>query len=133
MEILKKESSLYCITLLKCPKCHEGNLFCESNAWNFKKMLDMPDRCSVCGQDFQFEWGFYSGALWTSYPIVLILGMLLMALLYFGLEIPIGWTLLINGLFLILLQPMIMRWGRAFWINIFVNYDPEAKKNKQPK
>jgi uncharacterized protein (DUF983 family) len=127
MKILEKETTLYSILKLKCPKCHEGNLFTVPNAWNLNKMLDMPDHCPVCGQDFRVEPGFYTGALWPSYPIVVIIGLLLASLLLFFPEHPVPIFITI-GAVLIFLQPIIMRWGRAIWIHIFVSYDPSFKK-----
>lgn len=127
MSTFSKGSKLYSITKLKCPKCQEGNLFLVSNAWNFKKMLDMPDRCPTCNQDFCIEPGFYSGALWVSFPIVVIIGLILLSplLLYpdfFNLIVSLG------VIIIFILQPIIMRWGRAAWINIFVHYAPNYKK-----
>src|SRR5689334_10589707 len=69
----KKGSKLFSITHLKCPRCQRGDLFSVSNSYNLKRMLDMPARCHVCHQDFKIEPGFYSGALWISYPIVVII------------------------------------------------------------
>jgi uncharacterized protein (DUF983 family) len=112
---------------LKCPRCHEGNLFSVSNPWNLQRMLEMPDCCPVCGQDFKIEPGFYSGALWPSYPLVIALGLLLASLLLFY---PDYYVLIFSviGFSMILLQPIIMRLGRAIWINIFIKYDPTYKK-----
>lgn len=129
MSVINKESKAYSIVHLKCPKCHEGNLFCESNAWNLKKMIDMPDRCPVCNQDFIIEPGFYSGALWISYPIVIAIGLILMSplLLY---PDYFNTVLFTTVLIIFLLQPIIMRWGRAIWINIFVHYSPNKISNQ---
>jgi uncharacterized protein (DUF983 family) len=58
--IIKKGSKLYSIAHLKCPHCQEGNLFSVSNSYDLKHMLDMPDYCPVCHEDFKVEPGFYS-------------------------------------------------------------------------
>jgi hypothetical protein len=87
----------------------------------------MPDSCPVCGQDFKIEPGFYIGALWTSFPIVIFIMTLLSILLlvYFKMELNLFFVALTIILFL--LQPMIIRYGRAIWIHIFVDYDSDAE------
>ena len=84
-------------------------------------MLDIPARCENCNQDFEIEPGFYSGALWTSYPLIIICIVLLLFPIWFFPEyiIPI---LILFGVLMFLLQPVFMRLGRAMWINIFVHY-----------
>ncbi len=125
---INKGNKLYSIIHLKCPKCQEGNLFSVSNAYNFRKMLDMPSCCPVCKQDFEIEPGFYSGALWTSYPIVVAIILLLALLLIFYLEISLLWFFLTITVVLTILQPLIMRYSRAVWINLFVSYEPSRMK-----
>lgn len=129
MSVINKGSKGYSILHLKCPKCHEGNLFSVSNAWNPAKMLEMPDRCPVCKQDFIIEPGFYTGALWVSFPIVIVIGLILLSPLLIYPD-SFNTVLIIGGIIMFLLQPIIMRWGRAIWINIFVHYDIHKSTNK---
>lgn len=128
MKSLKKGTRIYSILKLKCPRCQEGNLFISANAWKLKTLLDMPDRCPVCRQDFVIEPGFYTGALWTSYPLVILSDLLVLTPLLFYPEyiIPIIVSMVLVSL---LLQPIIMRLGRAIWINIFVKFDPRYSKS----
>jgi hypothetical protein len=125
-----KGTKFYSIVKLKCPRCQEGNLFLVSNAWDLKKILDMPNRCPICHQDFRIEPGFYSGALWVSYPIVVIFTVILLYPLFIYPEFFVL-DLSIMALVLIGLQPIIMRWGRAIWINIFVHYAVNKNKNER--
>jgi len=117
---------LYSILRLKCPRCHKGDLFLTRNAYNLKHMLDMPDRCPVCNQDFRIEPGFYSGALWVSFPMVVILGIPLWILLFWFVDLSFDMMFLLFGATIFGLQPVIMRYSRAIWINVFVKFDPEA-------
>ena len=89
----------------------------------------MPDRCRVCHQDFTIEPGFYIGALWASFPIVIILIAILSIILLVGFELSLTPFFIIISAILLLLQPLIIRLGRAIWINIFVSYDPDARSN----
>lgn len=92
----------------------------------------MPDRCPVCGQDYIIEPGFYSGALWTSYPIVVTMDILLLTPLFFYPDYFVL-NLIVMAAVSLLLQPIIMRLGRAIWINIFVDYDPYRERPPSKK
>src|SRR5690606_25695477 len=120
--LIKKQSKLYSILYLKCPRCHEGDLFTSRNPYELRSMLNMPRHCPVCGQDFMMEPGFYTGALWTSYPLVIATFAISWLVLNnaFGFSSPA--TLLAGSLIAVALQPPIMRMGRAIWINVFVAY-----------
>ncbi len=120
--IFNKGSKLYSIVYLKCPKCHEGNLFSARNPYLLKSMLDMPHYCPVCKQDFLEEPGFYSGALWTSYPIVIVILIIVWLVFHFLFKQSDGIGILIGSLVVLMLQPILMRVGRAIWINIFISY-----------
>jgi uncharacterized protein (DUF983 family) len=80
---IRYNSKLNSIITCKCPRCRQGNLFVEKNPWVYSTMLTMPDNCPVCNQDFKIEPGFYIGALWTSYPIVVVFGIILFLILNF--------------------------------------------------
>lgn len=80
----------------------------------------MNENCTVCQQDFQIEPGFYIGALWTSFPVVVLL-MAIMAGIFIGiLGIEPEWSIIAISAVLVALQPMIVRFGRSVWIHIFV-------------
>lgn len=82
----------------------------------------MPDKCPVCKQDFVKEPGFYSGALWVSYPIVMGILILTGVILYFLFKLSFYKVLVVAVGVLLILQPLIMRYSRAIWINLFVDY-----------
>ena len=126
-------SKLYSVVRLKCPRCHKGDLFTKSNPYSFKDSMKMPDRCPVCNQDFQIEPGFYIGALWTSFPIVIFIMTLLSILLLVFIKMELEWFFVSITVILLLLQPIIIRLGRVIWINIFVDYDAEATKDVDNK
>lgn len=125
--LFKKGTKIYSITRLKCPKCHEGDLFTVKNPYRFKDGLDMDDKCRVCQQDFKIEPGFYIGALWASFPIVIIFMAVLSVILLVGFKLSLTPFFVIISVILLVMQPLIIRWGRAIWINIFVAYNPVEK------
>ena len=128
MKILKKGSKKYSILKLKCPKCHEGNLFVFKNPYRLKGGLKMDDNCTVCGQDFVIEPGFYYGALWMSYPVVIVITIALASFFYFYLDYSLLAFMFILSFVMLGLQPLIIRIGRALWINVFVKYDVNSDK-----
>ncbi|MDB5228036.1 MAG: hypothetical protein JWN78_2229 [Bacteroidota bacterium] len=85
----------------------------------------MPPYCPVCRQDFIMEPGFYSGALWISYPFVvfILIPLAVIQVIYF--KFPLLLAFFISLLIMLVLQPLIMRYSRAIWINIFVKYDSD--------
>ncbi|MDG1260115.1 MAG: DUF983 domain-containing protein [Flavobacteriales bacterium] len=131
-----KDKKMYSILRFKCPKCHEGDLFEEKNAYKFKSLINMPSHCPKCQENYLREPGFYFGAAYVSYGLTIALFVAVyVALITFN---ALGWieysltthpaTLLIT-LFtlLILLLPLIARLSRSIWINMFVKYDPSKR------
>ena len=82
----------------------------------------MPHECGKCGQVYEIEPGFWIGALWTSYPIVIAIEVpfLLMALLSKTIStwLSFGFMLLAFLVF----YPLMLRLGRYIWIHISVRY-----------
>ncbi|WP_031530629.1 DUF983 domain-containing protein [Dyadobacter crusticola] len=120
-------SKLSSIVRFKCPRCRKGNLFVRQNPYSFKGSLDMPERCPVCDQDFKIEPGFYIGALWTSFPIVILIMTALSVLLLVYFKMDMNWFFVTLTLILFLLQPIIMRLGRSIWIHLFVSFEENAE------
>lgn len=117
------------ILTLTCPNCHKGKLFSRRGLVVYSRMIEMPVHCSQCGLKFEREPGFWIGALWTSYPLVIII------------EIPFLFSALMaksdnamwfyfGGLFLSLglLYPLLIRLGRSIWIHINVSYNSQDIK-----
>lgn len=122
---MKKGTKPYSIFKLKCPRCHEGDLFVNNRLFAFSQLLVMPDRCANCKQDYYIEPGFYSAALWISYPIELLL---IIPTIFSGLIMDNShqvFQILFPALVVLLfaLQVPIMRISRAILLNITVAYD----------
>ena len=126
--LIKKETAAYSIFHLKCPRCQQGDLFTNKNPFHLNTMLSMPRKCPVCKQDFIFETGFYSAALWTSYPVVIVIAAINILIFNVWLHISGIWLLIITAIILLSLQPFIMRFGRAILISNFVKFDPAFRK-----
>lgn len=122
-KLIKKGTKRYSVLKLKCPKCQEGDLFVDENPYHFRKCLLMNERCLECNQDFQIEPGFYYGSIWMSYPIVVLLTITITSIFYLYLKWDLIYFIFILSIVMLLLQPLILRWGRAMWLNIFVRFE----------
>jgi hypothetical protein len=121
--LIPKGNRLYSITHLKCPRCNEGNLFKEPNAWKLKKVLEMPAKCEHCGLVFERETWFFYGAMYVSYGLNVALGVGLFLIYYFFFfEFAIHWFLISLTLLILIFFPWITRLSRAIWINFFEHY-----------
>ncbi|MGL5892154.1 MAG: DUF983 domain-containing protein, partial [Bacteroidia bacterium] len=82
--------------------------------------------CSCCGQIYEPETGFYYGAMYVSYGLSILLMFVPAAILYFG--FGAGFPVLLAtvlGIY-ILSFPLVFRWSRTIWFNMFVHFDPQA-------
>jgi uncharacterized protein (DUF983 family) len=123
-------SAAIALLRMKCPKCHKGNLFVNSNPYNLPKIASMPEKCPCCGQLFTPEPAFYYGAMYISYFICIALMFINYLVIEVAFNIKGVWFLTLNAVVLFFLWPVIFRYARVFYIYMFVRYDPEAAKCK---
>lgn len=124
-----KGSKLYSILHNKCPRCQEGNFFKSNQSFRWKDFDKMHTNCEVCGESFEREPGFYFGGMYGSYALYTLLISVVFVCFVLWLQFNVLYVLGVLIPILILSQPLFFRWGRLLWINIFVQYDPEAAKN----
>jgi hypothetical protein len=118
----------------RCPRCRRGRLFENSNPYNLFKFMLMNGRCPECGQLTEPETGFYFGTGYVSYALAVATSVATFiawwVLLGFSLDDnSVFWWLGVNGLVLVLLQPLLMRLSRSIWLAFFVYYDKNWKSN----
>src|ERR1700744_518484 len=114
----------------KCSRCREGNLFVDPNPYHLKRFMKMYDNCSVCGQPFEIEVGFWYGTGFVSYAlaVAVCVATFIAWKVLIGMSLHddrIFWWMGLNGVVLVLLQPLLMRMSRTIWLNFFVWYNPE--------
>lgn len=80
----------------------------------------MNERCPECSEDFRRETGFYFGALYASYGLTVLYGILLFLLMVLVLKVDVLVYLFTFTGTVILLLPFFYRKSRLIWINIFV-------------
>lgn len=121
-----KGTKLYSIFNNKCPKCHQGDFFVTKSAYD-KDFIKMYDKCSHCGEVFEKEVGFFYGAMYVSYGVNIIIGMILFLLMVLLLKLELLTYLFTFLGFAIVLFPLVMRLSRLIYINIFVKFDASKK------
>ena len=94
----------------------------------------MNVNCPVCNQPMEIEVGFYYGTSYVSYALTVALS--IASLMAWWVIIGLSTTddrfiywLVLNGVFLLLLQPWLMRLSRSIWLSWFVRYDPDWKEH----
>ncbi|MBI3135341.1 MAG: DUF983 domain-containing protein [Bacteroidetes bacterium] len=122
---MKKYHRYYSILKLKCPRCGQGDLFERKGLIVYRNKLGMPECCPVCNQKYEIEPGFWIGALWTSYPIVVLIEVpfLMMALFSETLGPWIPLSLMFVAFYFA--YPIMLRLGRSIWIHNWIRYDEE--------
>ncbi|MCB0480748.1 MAG: DUF983 domain-containing protein [Flavobacteriales bacterium] len=128
--MIGKGNKLYSMLFLKCPKCHETDLFEQKNPYKVKGFFDMPYKCVNCGQKSDIEPGFFYGAMYVSYGISvawLIAVFVAILVLYPAFSIEFYLVTAIGSL--IGLSPYFFRLSRAIWVNFFVHYDKNFSKS----
>lgn len=108
---------------LKCPRCRQGKLFNKGGLFQYRDVLDMPEKCGVCNQKFDIEPGFWIGAMWISYPIVVAIEtpFLFLALFADGIMTWVYFACMIVAF--LIFWPFILRLGRSSWIHVSIRYD----------
>jgi uncharacterized protein (DUF983 family) len=126
----KKANRGYLASVLscRCPRCREGKLFQHPLSISARKNLQMNKDCPVCGQPTEIEVGFYYGTSYVSY--VLTVGLSIATLIAWWLIIGLSvndnrffYWMGFNAVFLVALQPWLMRLSRSLWISWFVRHD----------
>ncbi|RYZ56014.1 MAG: DUF983 domain-containing protein [Sphingobacteriales bacterium] len=123
----RKPPLLPSIFKMKCPNCRKGRMFTNPTIFPLGHMLDMPEKCPVCGQKMELEVGFYYGTGYVSYGLTVAL----IAAWFIGYAVILGLSYKDNSIYYalgtsilvaILLQPWLMRISRVLYLYMFVKY-----------
>jgi uncharacterized protein (DUF983 family) len=112
---------------MTCPHCQETKLF-RSPLLAFKGVYNMHEECSVCGLKYEMEPGFWWGAMYIGYALssAIVLSMAVLCQIILGLEAVD--TLIVLIPMVLIAIPLNARLARIIWLNIYVSYDKNAKK-----
>lgn len=105
-----------------CPQCHKGELFINKNPYKLENWDKMHESCSHCGLKFELEPGFFQGAMYVSYALGVALSVAVFVAVYvfFGLA-PLLF-LVSEALILIVAAPLIFRYSRSIYMNLFIPF-----------
>lgn len=124
---------LYSIFYSKCPRCNCGNLYEDNNPYHLSKLTHMHKTCPCCEQRYELETGFYYGAMYVSYGLSVALIIPPVTFLYWGLHLNVIPVAITTFAVVVGLYPLIFRWARNIWLNLFVSYDPEYRCDTDKK
>ena len=131
--ILKKGNKLYSILTGKCPKCHHELMYKTRNAYQLSQTLKMHERCGHCQTKYKIEPSFFYGSMYVSYGVGIGFSMVAFILTFIIFETSLVLSFIAIVCTLIGFMPIIMRLSRNIWINLFMSYDAELAKKKQPQ
>ena len=104
----------------QCPNCKKGNIFMNKNLFSFRRLTEMNQKCPNCNYNFFPENGFYWGAMFVSYGLASLEGMMVIfACFWYGNELFDYANLMIIVAFMIILFPFNFRLSRIIWLYIF--------------
>lgn len=119
----QRNSLLYSILTVKCPRCREDSVFPKGTLYT-TKFAEMHKTCPCCGQVFEPEVGYYYGTMYVSFAFNAAIFLVSLFLLYqFVEEVTMAMMIGIVLVTVVALLPVIFRLSRVVWINIFIRYE----------
>ena len=101
----------------RCPHCQRGPVF--------RSFLQMHERCSVCGIQFEREPGYFLMGIFFGYVLSFLLVGVTLLLLYLFARPAAWWGYVLWGtVSLLLLSPFIFKYGRLIWLHVDELLDP---------
>ena len=112
----------------KCPQCHEGDFFEYPFTFNPSKITKLHKTCSECGLKYMIEPSFFYGAMYVNYGLTVAISIITFIITKLFLSMTLLQSFISVFIALILLAPVNLRLSRILWINMFIKFDPKAKK-----
>ncbi|WP_317045857.1 DUF983 domain-containing protein [Flavobacterium pallidum] len=102
-------------------------MYVNPNPFNLREVLKMKDKCAHCGLKYMIEPSFFYGAMYVSYGLNVLIGIGVFAVCFFAFKADVTVTFISIIMSLIVLMPLVLRWSRNIYINMFVS--PERKQD----
>jgi hypothetical protein len=93
----------------------------------------MHESCSCCGEKFEKEPGYFFGAMYVSYALMVGWFIITWAANSFLIEAGTGAYLAFVISTIILFMPLTFRISRLLWLNFFVSFDKNKATYKTQK
>ena len=124
---LLRGSKLYSILFFKCPRCHRGAVFKDSNPYKLSRIFKMYENCSHCGLHYEIEPNFFYGSMYVSYGYAVAVFVATYVIMnIFG--SPGVWDVVqVLAIVMLIAVPLVFRLSRITWLNLFVKYNPDKK------
>lgn len=119
MDSNNKESLSFAIINAKCPQCRKGDMF-KYKWWNITNFATQHKFCPICNLRYDREPGFFIGAMYISYAMIVVMVTIAWFVLYFIFDDPmfevyIAVIIILN----IVLLPIFFRYSRVLYIYAF--------------
>lgn len=101
-------------------------MYVNPNPYNISESMKMHDHCDHCGTKYKMEPNFFFGAMYVSYGLAVLIGILIFLVGHFALQLPVKTTFIAIVVILMVLMPWVTRLSRNIYINMFIGYDPDA-------
>src|SRR5436190_21346581 len=115
-------SRLTAMILQRCPRCFSGKVF--------RGLWTMNETCPVCGLRFEREEGYFTGAMYISYTISLVMMfgifIVLWLLLPSGSLFAVGMLCLATAAIYLPLVPVVFRYSRVLYMHMDRKLDPDV-------
>lgn len=119
-----KNSFLYSILFLKCPRCRKGALL-ESSPYKLSKFNKVRERCPACNLKYAIEPSFFYGSMYVSYGVGVALAVaVFMIMLILGVAGNPLYIFIAIVLALALSFPYVGAVSKSIWAHIFIKHDP---------
>lgn len=126
--MIRKGMKLYSILFGACPKCHQESMYTVKNPYQLSDTLKINDNCSHCHTKYRMEPSFFYGSMYVSYGVGIAFAVTAFVISYLIFESSLVTAFVAIVLTLIGFMPIIMRWSRNIWINLFMSYDKELAR-----
>lgn len=102
----------------KCPNCKKGKVF-KNSIFNLVKIGKMNENCSNCEFTYEMEPGFFFGAMYVSYGLIVAESVATFIVLRF--LFGLNWFMSFGGIILVslLLLGVNFKLSRMIWIYMF--------------
>ncbi|MCX7546609.1 DUF983 domain-containing protein [Xanthomarina sp. F1114] len=128
--MIKKGNKLYSIFTGTCPKCHQESMYSNKNPYVLKDVLKIKDHCSKCETKYRLEPSFFFGSMYVSYGVGIAFAVAAFVISFFFLGSSLTTAFIAIVATLVVFAPIIMRWSRNIWINLFMHFDESLVKDK---
>ena len=120
--MLDRPSMLRGLLQMKCPSCRKSPMFLDSNPYHFKMMGKMNKICPVCGHPMDHEAGYFFGAMYFSYAIMVAWNFSIALIIHFitgNLFEHISLMMTLAIVSTLAISPVMFRYSRVAWSYMF--------------